>query len=101
MENEKIIEQKDIMREKTLKSLKEIHIKKSQMIYQKNFIRKQKQEENLRQVNERLEKIRNFNISRFKDSKLINNSEDDINFPRLKTQIEFEIKYPSNKNIFI
>ena len=68
------------------------------MIFRKNFRRKKEQEENLRQINKQLEKIRNNHIEKYREIESVNRSRNKIDISRIKAQIEFELRSSFNKN---
>lgn len=99
MEKERILELKEERREKTRQEIRDSLDKRSQLLFTRNYIRKKEQEKNMRKINKHLEYVRKSNIDRIKDSESGSRTRHEINFTRLRAQIELELRMAVNKNV--
>jgi hypothetical protein len=92
IEKEKMLESRAAQKEQNRREIKESIERKSQIIYTKNYKRKEEQEKKLFSINKRLENMRRSQVERIKGAETVNRSKQEINMIKLRSQIENELR---------
>ena len=97
IEKEKMLEMKEVQREKMRQEIKQNNDQKALMASREKFLRKKKQERNLKQINRELLLIKKNLIEKYKDSDFSKSRKD---FSKIKAKLELEFRNSGNKDIF-
>ena len=92
-----MLEMKEVQREKMRQEIKQNNDQKALMASREKFLRKKKQERNLKQINRELLLIKKNLIEKYKDSDFSKSRKD---FSKIKAKLELEFRNSGNKDIF-
>ena len=91
LEKEKYLKIRESNSEKHRQNIRESFMRKSEIIFHRNYLKKIEQEQNLKGINKQLEKYRLSKIEKFRDEPILK-SRIEIDFSKIKAEVESELR---------